>query len=90
VLPLDFCPTHVVAWLAIGRFSMGLRGHLEGVGELVSQVMKNLQAVLEHAGASFGAVVKTTVLLADMSDFAAVNEVYGMQSLPSLCVLIAL
>jgi Endoribonuclease L-PSP len=39
--------------------------------------MKNLGAVLENAGTSFGAIVKTTVLLADMSDFTAVNEVYG-------------
>lgn len=39
--------------------------------------MANLKAVLEAAGGSFNNVVKTTVLLADMSDFAAVNEVYG-------------
>jgi enamine deaminase RidA (YjgF/YER057c/UK114 family) len=41
------------------------------------QVMANLKAVLEAAGGSFDNVVKTTVLLADMGDFAAVNEVYG-------------
>ena len=39
--------------------------------------MANMKAVLEAAGASFDNVVKTTVLLADMGDFAAVNEVYG-------------
>jgi 2-iminobutanoate/2-iminopropanoate deaminase len=41
------------------------------------RVMKNLTAVLQAAGASLGAVVKTTVFLADMADFAAMNEVYG-------------
>ena len=34
-------------------------------------------AILEAAGASFGDVVKTTILLADMADFAAVNAIYG-------------
>lgn len=41
------------------------------------QVMKNIQAVLEEAGAAFDKVVKTTCFLADMNDFAAFNEVYG-------------
>lgn len=41
------------------------------------RVMKNLTAVLGAAGASLGRVVKTTVFLADMADFAAMNEVYG-------------
>lgn len=41
------------------------------------QVMKNLAAVLTAAGASFAQVVKTTVFLADIGDFAAMNEVYG-------------
>lgn len=41
------------------------------------QVFKNLQAVLEEAGASFETVVKTTVFIKDMNDFAALNEVYG-------------
>jgi 2-iminobutanoate/2-iminopropanoate deaminase len=41
------------------------------------QVFKNLQAVLEAAGASFGTVVKTTVFIKDMNDFAPLNEVYG-------------
>lgn len=40
------------------------------------QVLLNLQAVLEAAGSSLGAVIKTTVYLADMADFAAMNEVY--------------
>jgi 2-iminobutanoate/2-iminopropanoate deaminase len=41
------------------------------------RVMENLRAVLETAGASFGQVVKTTIFLADLADFAIVNEVYG-------------
>jgi 2-iminobutanoate/2-iminopropanoate deaminase len=41
------------------------------------QVFANLSAVLEAAGASFSDVVKTTVFLKDMNDFAAVNEVYA-------------
>ena|SRR5437763_17040904 len=41
------------------------------------QVLKNLDAVLQAAGSSLGSVVKTTVFLADMNDFAAMNDVYG-------------
>ena len=41
------------------------------------QVMKNLKQVLEAAGSSFDKVVKTTCFLADISDFAAFNEVYA-------------
>ena len=41
------------------------------------QVLENLGAVLAAAGASFADVVKTTVFLADMGDFAAVNAIYG-------------
>lgn len=48
-----------------------------GVAEQTEQVMRNLSAVLEAAGASLNQVVKTTVFLADMNDFAAMNEVYG-------------
>ena len=48
-----------------------------GVAEQTEQVMRNLSAVLEAAGASLAQVVKTTVFLADMNDFAAMNEVYG-------------
>ncbi len=40
------------------------------------RVLQNLQAVLAAAGSSLAAVVKTTVFLADMNDFAAMNEVY--------------
>jgi 2-iminobutanoate/2-iminopropanoate deaminase len=41
------------------------------------QVMKNLFYVLEAAGAHFNDVIKTTIFLTDMNDFAAVNEVYA-------------
>lgn len=43
----------------------------------VERVMKNLGAVLEAAGSGFDRVVKTTIYLADMGEFAAVNDVYG-------------
>lgn len=40
------------------------------------QVLKNLQAVLEEAGSSMGEVVKTTIFIASMDDFAVINEIY--------------
>ncbi|CAG5131806.1 unnamed protein product [Candidula unifasciata] len=43
----------------------------------VDQVLKNIGAILEAAGTSYDKVVKATVLLKDMNDFTAVNEVYG-------------
>jgi len=49
-------------------------------GDITAQtrrVMENLGAVLKAAGLSFDAVVRTTIFLADMNDFAKVNEVYG-------------
>jgi 2-iminobutanoate/2-iminopropanoate deaminase len=48
-----------------------------GIREQTERVMRNLAAVLEAAGSSMGRVVKTTVFLADMNEFAAMNEVYG-------------
>jgi 2-iminobutanoate/2-iminopropanoate deaminase len=47
------------------------------IGEQTEQVLKNLGAVLESAGSGLDRVVKTTVFLADMEDFAAMNEVYS-------------
>jgi len=47
------------------------------VAEQTEQVLKNLAAVLAASGSSLGRVVKTTVYLADMADFAAMNEVYA-------------
>ncbi|MBL8722496.1 MAG: hypothetical protein JNK49_00535 [Planctomycetes bacterium] len=45
--------------------------------EQAEQVMKNLAAVLAAGGASLAQVARTTIFLASMQDFAAVNEVYG-------------
>ena len=49
----------------------------EGIEEQTEQALKNMGAILEEAGSSFDKVLKTTVLLMDMADFARVNEVYG-------------
>ncbi len=48
-----------------------------GVREEARQALANLSSVLDAHGASMQAVVKTTVFLADLADFAAVNEVYA-------------
>jgi 2-iminobutanoate/2-iminopropanoate deaminase len=48
-----------------------------GIAEQTAQVMKNLAAVLLAAGSSLEQVVKATVFLADMDEFAAMNQVYG-------------
>lgn len=48
-----------------------------GVAEQSEQVLLNLSEVLRAAGSSLDRVVKTTVFLADMADFAAMNEVYA-------------
>lgn len=47
------------------------------ITEQTERVLQNLSAVLDAAGASLQSVVKTTVFLQDMGDFAAMNEVYG-------------
>lgn len=47
------------------------------IGAQTHRVFANLKAILEAAGASFDHVVRTTVYLADMNDFATVNEIYG-------------
>ncbi len=48
-----------------------------GIEEQTEQVLKNLAAVLEAAGSGLNRVVKTTVFLTYMQEFAAMNEVYG-------------
>jgi len=48
-----------------------------GVPEQTEQVMRNLAAILAAAGTDLSRVVKTTVFLVDMGDFAAMNEVYA-------------
>jgi len=45
--------------------------------EQCKQVMENIKELLAAAGSNLGQVVKTTIFLTDMSDFASVNEVYG-------------
>lgn len=49
----------------------------EGIVAQTEQVIKNLGAVLEEAGLSYEDVIKTTVFLDDINDFAAVNEIYA-------------
>lgn len=56
---------------ATGSFPEG------GVAAQAEQMFKNLKTLLEGAGASFDQVVKTTLFLTDMNDFAAVNEIYA-------------
>jgi 2-iminobutanoate/2-iminopropanoate deaminase len=48
-----------------------------GIVEQTEQVLRNLTAVFEAAGVTMNQVIKTTVFLANMDDFAAMNEVYG-------------
>ena len=65
-------------------YTAGQIGLEPGTGELVSggleaqarRVLDNVTAVLEAAGSSWGQVVKTTIYLNDMADFAAVNAIY--------------
>jgi 2-iminobutanoate/2-iminopropanoate deaminase len=49
----------------------------EDVGEQTEQVFDNLQAILEEAGSGLDRIVKTTVFLTDLADFAGMNEVYA-------------
>ncbi len=48
-----------------------------GIKEQTEQVMKNIGEILKEAGYTFAEVVKSTCLLSDMNNFAAMNEVYG-------------
>ena len=66
-----FCSGQIPIDPATGNFVS------EDIVEQTEQVFKNLGEVLAAAGASFETVVKTSVFLADMNDFAAMNEVYG-------------
>jgi len=60
---------------------IGLTTEMKLVGETIeeqtTQVMKNMGAILEAAGASFDDVVRCTIFLANMDDFKAVNGIYG-------------
>ena len=66
-----YCSGQIPLDPATGQFVEG------GVREQTRQVLQNLSKVLEAAGSSLGRVVKTTVFLADMNDFAAMNETYA-------------
>jgi 2-iminobutanoate/2-iminopropanoate deaminase len=68
---LVFCSGQIPIDPATGEFVPG------GVAEQTRQVLQNLSAVLEAAGSGLGWVVKTSVFLADMKDFTAMNEVYS-------------
>ena len=48
----------------------------DDVGEQTTQVLRNIEAILSAAGAAMSNVVQSTIYMTDMSDFAAVNEVY--------------
>jgi 2-iminobutanoate/2-iminopropanoate deaminase len=68
-------------------YCSGQIGIVPGTGEFVGdeveaqaeQVMKNLEAVLEEAGSGFDKVLKCSIFLASMDDFAKVNEIYGQR-----------
>jgi len=48
-----------------------------GIQDETQKVMENLEAILKEAGLSFGNVVKSTIFITDMGQFAQINEVYG-------------
>ena len=56
---------------ATGAFAEG------GIREQTRQALTNVKAILEEVGLTMGSVVKTTVFMADMSDFAEMNAVYA-------------
>lgn len=62
-----------------GQIPLTAEGQLVegGIREQAMQVFRNLEAVLKEAGASFGSVIKATVFLKDMNQFAELNEVYA-------------
>jgi 2-iminobutanoate/2-iminopropanoate deaminase len=68
---LLFCSGQIPLDPATGQMVAG------GIVAQTEQVMVNLAAVLAAAGVDFGAVVKTTIYLTSLADFAVVNEVYG-------------
>jgi 2-iminobutanoate/2-iminopropanoate deaminase len=69
--PLLFCSGQIPIDPATGELVTG------DIAAQTRQVFANLQAVLQAAGASFAHVARTTVYLADMHDFAAMNAVYA-------------
>jgi len=65
-----FCAGQLGLDPATGELAVGVEAQAE-------RALRNLAAVLDAAGASFGDVVKTTIFLADIADFAAVNAIYA-------------
>ena len=65
-------------WLVVSGQIGAVEGKLVegGMREQLTQVLKNLRGLLEGEGSSLDQVVKCTVFLTDMSDFAAMNEIY--------------
>jgi len=49
-----------------------------GITEQTNQIFKNIEAILNEAGYSFGDIIKSTCLLSDMTNFKAMNEVYSL------------
>ena len=68
---LVFCSGQIALDPATGNVVDG------GIDAQTERVLANIEAVLAAAGCSFADVVKTTIFLADMGDFAKVNELYG-------------
>lgn len=68
---LVFCSGQIPLDPATGEIVAG------GIEEQTRQVMANIRAVLTAAGSGFEHVVKSTIFLADMNDFASVNGIYG-------------
>ncbi len=69
--PFTFCSGQIALKPDDGTMVKG------GVREETAQVMRNIEAVLKAANLTLADVVKTTILLTNMQDFAVVNEVYG-------------
>ena len=69
--PWVFCSGQIPIDPATGETETG------GIEAQTRRVLENLKAVLEEAGTGLDRVVKTTVFLADLADFAAMNAVYG-------------
>lgn len=68
---LVFCSGQIPLHPSTGQLVEG------GIEEQTVRVLENLKAVLEAAGASFESVLKTTIFVKDLGDFAKVNEVYS-------------
>lgn len=66
-----FCSGQIPLDPATGEMVAG------GIADQTEMVMNNIDAVLSASGVGFDDIIKTTIYLVDMADFAAVNEVYG-------------